>query len=530
VLATQPPVSDFRAADTLPARFNAAEWYLGRHVREGRGDRIALVCDAPPDEPQGGMTYADLDTAARRFANALLAGTPQMRALHPGDRVAVILPDGPQFAIAFWGTIAAGCVAIPLNPLLTPADHLGILADSGARVVITYAPDDAWRAATRAAGVDALSAADVLAIARSAEPVAEYAATHRDGFAFMLYSSGTTGEPKGVMHLHHDMWVCSQTYAEHVLQITADDRCFSVAKLFFAYGLGNGMYFSMGVGGSNVHYSGRPVPDSIFAQVAKYKPTLFFGVPTAYAQMLAAMDDGATPDFSSVRACVSAGEALPPGLYARWKEKTGLEILDGIGSTEILHIFLSNAAGDCAPGSSGRPVPGYAVRIVDEAGTDVPPGEIGDLLVRGDSTMAFYWNKHERTKATLVGDWIRTGDKYRCDENGRYWHAGRSDDMLKVGGIWVSPVELEGVIALHDHVLECAVVGRDDADGLTKPHAYVVLRVERDAAELEAELKAFVKSRLAPYKYPRWISVVEALPKTATGKTQRFVLRSLASA
>ncbi len=531
MLATQPTVTDLRAADALPVRFNAAEWYIGRHVREGRGDRVALLCDAPGDT-RGEMTYAQLHASVLRFARGLLGGSAAFPALHPGDRVAIVLPDGPQFAIAFWGTIAAGCVAVPLNPLLTATDHAGIVADCGARLAIAYEPDAVWRTAIASASTSVVSAADVLAIAMD-ESLAQaegYAPTHRDGFAFMLYSSGTTGEPKGVVHLQHDMWVCSQTYAEHILGITENDRCFSVAKLFFAYGLGNGMYFSMGVGGANVHYAGRPTPNSIFSQVAKYKPTLFFGVPTAYAQMLAAMDEGATPDFSSVRACVSAGEALPPGLFARWKAKTGLDILDGIGSTEVLHIFLSNAPGDCEAGSSGRAVPGYAVRIVDERGIDVPEGEIGDLLVRGDSTMALYWNKHEKTKATLVGDWIRTGDKYRRDANGRYWHGGRSDDMLKVGGIWVSPVELEGVIALHEHVLECAVVGRDDADGLTKPHAYVVLRVERDAAELEAELKAFVKSQLAPYKYPRWISVVEALPKTATGKTQRFVLRSLAQA
>jgi benzoate-CoA ligase len=528
MLATQAVSDDFRAADALPATFNAADWYVGRHVREGRGERIALVCD----RANGGTeewTYAHLDDAVRRFATMLLAGgTGGSRPLHPGDRVAIILPDGPAFTIAFWGAIAAGCVAIPLNPLLTPKDHNGILADSGARLVVAEAPDETWRALVAPPDTDVLSGDDVVNEARRCVPAEAYAPTHRDGFAFVLYSSGTTGEPKGVVHLQHDMWVCSRTYADSILHVTPDDRCFSIAKLFFAYGLGNGMYFSMDVAGANVHFAGRPVPDAIFAQVAKHRPTIFFGVPTAYAQMLAAIDDGAVVDFSSVRACVSAGEALPPGIFARWKAKTGLEILDGIGSTEILHIFLSNASGDCDAGSSGRPVPGYAVRLIDERGHDVPDGEIGDLLVKGDSTMAFYWNKHEKTKATLHGDWIRTGDKYRRDANGRYWHAGRSDDMLKVGGIWVSPVELEGVIAMHESVLECAVVARDDADGLTKPHAYVVLRTERDAAELEAELKLFVKSRLAPYKYPRWISVVDALPKTATGKTQRFVLRSLA--
>ncbi|MFN2459745.1 MAG: benzoate-CoA ligase family protein [Candidatus Velthaea sp.] len=497
----------------LPPRFNAAEWFVGRHVAEGRGARVALETD------DGTLTYAQLDVLVRGFAAYL-----RLRGLHAGERVAIILPDCLTFAVAFWGAVAAGCVAVPLNPLLTAADLRAILEDCGARMIVgedckdgvALVPDDA----------ECVGEADALMRAGEATPVTAYAPTHRDALAFFLYSSGTTGEPKGVVHLQHDMWVCARTYAEQVLRITPDDRAFSIAKLFFAYGLGNALYFPNDVGAACVLYRGRPLPDAIFQQVSAHRPTLFFGVPSAYALMLAAMDDGAPYDFSSVRACVSAGEALPPGIFQRWRERTGLEITDGIGSTEILHIFLSNTPGDCTPGSSGRAVPGYEVKIVDEAGAECGTDAVGDLLVRGDSTMAFYWNKHERTKATLNGEWIRTGDKYRRDAQGRYWHAGRSDDMLKVGGIWVSPVEVEGVVALHEAVLECAVVGRPDVDGLTKPHAYVVLKAPRDESEMAAELKTFVKSRLAPYKYPRWISVVDALPKTATGKTQRFVLRS----
>ncbi|MBV8355082.1 MAG: benzoate-CoA ligase family protein, partial [Candidatus Eremiobacteraeota bacterium] len=359
-------------------------------------------------------------------------------------------------------------------------------------------------------------------------PLATYVPTHRDGFAFFLYSSGTTGEPKGVVHLHHDMWVCARTYAEKVLRVRPDDRAYSVAKLFFAYGLGNALYFPMDVAATAILHAGRPTPDAVLAQIARHRPTLFFAVPTAYAQILAALDAGAEFDLSSIRACVSAGEALPAGIFERWRERTGLEIVDGLGSTEILHIFISNQPDRCRAGSSGKPVTGYDVRLIDESGLEVAQGEIGDLLVRGDSTMAMYWNKHERTKTTLAGDWIRTGDKYRCDEDGYYWHAGRSDDMLKVGGNWVSPVEVEGALSAHDAVLECAVVGRVGEDGLTKPHAYVVLREKRMYApgELEAELKIFVKTTLAPYKYPRWITVVPELPKTATGKTRRFLLRT----
>ena len=484
-----------RAADHLPERFNAAEYFVGRNVELGRGDRVALLGDG------GAMTYAQLDRAVRGFAGALLEN-----GVRRGERVVVILPDSPAWSVAFWGAIAAGAVAVPLNPGLRPHDRAAILEDCDPRLVLE----------------------DPQTISRDAEhaPV-PYAKTYRDGFCFFLYSSGTTGEPKGVVHLQHDMWVCARTFGEHILQMKPDDRAFSVAKLFFAYGLGNGQYFPMDAGAAAILCPERPTPQIVFEQVARYKPTLFFAVPTAYAQMLAAMDEGMEADWSSIRTCVSAGEALPAPLFERWRARTGHEICDGIGTTEITHMFVSNAPGDCTPGASGRPVPGYEVRIVDENGDDVPDGEIGDLLVSGDSTMAFYWNKHERTKETLFGDWIRTGDVYRRDAAGILWHAGRSDDMLKVSGMWVSPVEVESVLSAHEAILECAVVGREDQDGLVKPHAYVVLRAASFAGEtLEADLQDFVKERLTPHKYPRWVTVVDELPKTATGKTQRFVLRA----
>ncbi len=347
----------------------------------------------------------------------------------------------------------------------------------------------------------------------------------------MLYSSGTTGEPKGVVHLQHDAWICCRTYGEDVLGIRSTDRCFSIARLFFAYGLGNAQYFPYDVGAATVLFAGRPTPEAVFDQVRRHRPTLFFGVPTAYARMLAAMESGAEADFSSVRSCASAGEALPASVWERWRERTGLEILDGIGSSEICHCFISNHPGDVRPGSSGRAVRGYDVRLVDERGADVSRGEIGDLLVRGDSTMAFYWNKHEATKRTLAGDWIRTGDKYREDADGYFWHSGRSDDMLKIGGIWVSPVEVEAVLAAHAAVLECAVVARQDGDGLVKAHAFVALREGAGAGGLfDAEaLRTFARERLEAYKCPRWVTVVPELPKTATGKVQRFRLREAAA-
>jgi benzoate-CoA ligase family protein len=505
-----------RAADHLPDRFNSADWFVGRHVREGRGGRLAIVADS------GETTYAALDEAVRRFAAAL-----KRAGVGRDERVALILPDGPLLAVGFWGTIAAGAVAVPLSTLLKPHDYRTILTDSAARVVVL---DPALLDPSELRAIDAelWTPDDAQTRIEASPPVATYASTHRDGFAFFLYTSGTTGEPKGVVHLQHDMWICCETYGKQVLGISPDDRCFSIAKLFFAYGLGNAQYFPFHVGASAILFAGRPTPDAVFAQVMRHRPTLFFGVPTAYANMLAAMETHPV-DFSSVRACASAGESLPGPIFERWLAKTKTEILDGIGSTEICHIFLSNRHGACKPGSTGLPVPGYDLRLVDDDGRDVPRGELGDLLVRGDSTCALYWNKHEQTKRTIHGDWIRTGDRYSQDADGYFFHAGRSDDMIKAGGIWVSPVEVEGALVAHPAVLECAVVGTADTDALVKPHAFVTLRAEVTAegrASLEAELKAFAKEKLAPYKAPRWITFVSELPKTATGKIQRFLLRA----
>jgi 4-hydroxybenzoate-CoA ligase len=510
----------FRAAGHLPLRFNAAEWFVGRHLREGRAGSTAII------DGDGSLTYGQLDDAVRRIATVLRdAGARR------DERIAFIAPDSRWLSAGFWGAIAAGCVAVPINTLLTASDFRYVLDDCGARIAVV---DPAIAAPSELAmtGAEVWTVDEMRKRIEVAAPREAYAETHRDAmaFAFFLYTSGTTGEPKGVVHLQHDMWVCCETYGKTILETGPADRCFSVAKLFFAYGLGNAQYFPFHAGGSAVLLAGRPTPAAVFEAVRSHRPTLFFGVPTAYANMLAAMDEGMPADFSSVRICVSAGEALPPAILERWRARTGVDILDGIGSTEICHIFLSNRRGDIRPGSSGTPVDGYELQIVDETGAAVPDGELGDLIVRGDSTMALYWNKHEATKAAVSGEWIRTGDKYWRDADGFYVHGGRSDDMIKAGGIWVSPVEVEAALIRHPSVAECAVVARADDDGLEKPHAVVVLRPGVKAGEdAAAELREFVKKSLAPYKCPRTISFVDDLPKTATGKVKRYVLRKLAA-
>jgi len=358
--------------------------------------------------------------------------------------------------------------------------------------------------------------------------------TSRDAPAFWLYSSGSTGAPKGCVHLHHDMMICAELFGRGVLGIRETDRCFSVAKLFFAYGLGNAMYFPFFVGATAILWPGAPTPHNIYDVIERHRPTLLFSVPTSYGMLLAygtpdpPRAGGADFDLSSVRLGVSAGEALPPAIYERFKQRFGIDIIDGIGSTEVLHMFISNRTGAIRPGSSGQIVPGYEARLLDEQGATVPRGEIGNLWVRGDSVCAGYWNQHEKTKDTIEGHWIRTGDKYTLDEDGYYWYAGRIDDMLKVGGQWVSPIEVENALVAHESVLECGVVGREDRDGLVKPMAFVVLRSGfAPSDDLSAELRHYVRAHLAAYKRPRWVAFLPELPKTATGKIQRFRLREV---
>jgi len=355
-----------------------------------------------------------------------------------------------------------------------------------------------------------------------AEPFAEPADTLADDFGFWLYSSGSTGRPKGTVHTHANLYWTAALYGTPVLGLREDDICFSAAKLFFAYGLGNALTFPLSVGATTVLMAERPTPAAVFKRWTEQKVTVFFGAPTGYAGMLAAPD---LPERSKValRLCSSAGEALPREIGERFKARFGCDIVDGIGSTEMLHIFLSNRPGDVNYGSTGRAVPGYTLRLINEAGTDAAPGEIGDLYVSGPSAAVMYWAQRDKSRTTFQGEWTKTGDKYSIDERGCYVYAGRSDDMLKVSGIYVSPFEVEATLMQHPAVLECAVFGKLDADGLTKTKACVVCKPGH--AVLEAELQAFVKDRLAPYKYPRFIEFLDELPKTATGKIQRFRLR-----
>jgi benzoate-CoA ligase len=513
------------ASESLPARFNVAAHFVDRNVAEGRGGAPAFHCEGRV------LTYADVQDLANRTGNLL-------RELGVGmeDRVLLLCLDAPEFLGAFWGAIKIGAVPIPVNTLLRGPDYLYFLEDSRATVAVVSAPLLAeagpvlgqatyLRHVLVAGGPAGVYLSFEDRVARAASRL-DPAPTSRDDAAFWLYSSGSTGFPKGAVHLHHDMWICTETYAKQVLALGASDKVFSAAKLFFAYGLGNAGYFPMGVGAQSVLYPHRPTPEGVFEVLNRERPTLFFGVPTLYAAMLNIKEAERRFDLSSLRLCISAGEALPEEIYTRWRERFGVEIIDGIGTTEILHIFLSNRPGAARPGSSGLPVPGYEAVIVDDEGRPVPRGEIGNLRVKGDSTMAYYWNKHDKTRETLYGPWIQTGDKYYQDADGHFWYAGRSDDMLKVGGIWVSPVEVEATLVKHPAVLEAAVVGKEDSEGLVKPRAFVVLKEPGGAGPaLADELKGFVKDKIAPYKYPRWIEFVSELPKTATGKIQRFKLR-----
>ena len=504
--------------------YNAVTWLLDRNIDEGRGDKLAFT-DTVND-----LTYRELQRQSCRAANML-----RRLGVRREERVAMIMLDTIDFPIVFLGAMRAGIVPVPLNTLLTADQYAYVLADSRARVLFVsealypVVKDIVGRMADLecvvVSGKNAFGhklLADELAGESDSFATVE---THAEEPAFWLYSSGSTGMPKGVRHLHSNLQATADTFAKQVLGIREDDVCLSAAKLFFAYGLGNALTFPMSVGATAVLNAERPTPALMYSFLNKYNPTLFFGAPTLFAAML---NDPALKNEwpgTRLRLCSSAGEALPESVGLAWKARFGVDILDGIGSTELLHIFLSNAPGDIKYGTSGRPVPGYRVRLVSDDGTDVPDGEIGELLVEAPSAGEGYWNQRAKSRHTFQGHWTRTGDKYVRDADGRYTFCGRADDMFKVSGIWVSPFEVESALITHPAVLEAAVVPEADPEGLLKPKAFVVLRPGSQADGLYEGLKEHVKQKIGPWKYPRWIDVVEALPKTATGKIQRYKLR-----
>lgn len=499
---------------------NAYAWFMDRHVREGRGARPAFT------DHTRSLTYAGLDAAAGRFAAGLAAA-----GIGREQRLVMVMLDTVDFPVVFWGALRAGVIPVPINTLLTAETIAYILADSRAAAVVVSAPLAASLAATLPApgrrviiagdagpeGLDAFLA-DTPAPVVPASP---------DEVAFWLYSSGSTGAPKGTRHIHSSLRDTYTCYAAPILAMTEDDVCFSASKMFHAYGLGNAMTFPMAVGARTVLLPDRPTPAAVGAVMRGQQPTLFFGAPTLFAAMLADPALGPGAGSPRLRQCISAGEALPEAVGLRWRERTGIDILDGLGSTEMLHIFASNAPGDIRYGTTGRAVPGYALKIIDETGAEVADGEAGELVVRGPTAAEGYWNQRAKTRRTFMGEWTRTGDTYVREADGRYVYQGRADDMIKVSGIWVSPFEVESVLIAHEAVLEAAVVGHADADGLLKPRAFVVLKdtAPADPDALRAELRELVKSRAGAWKYPRWIEFTDSLPKTATGKIQRFLLR-----
>jgi 4-hydroxybenzoate-CoA ligase len=504
--------------------YNAVTWLLDRNVEEGRRDKLAFT------DTVAELSYGELQAQTCRAANML-----RRLGVRREERVVMIMLDTIDFPIVFLGAIRAGIVPVPLNTLLTTDQYAYVLADCRARVlfvsealyssvkdIVGRMPDLECVIVSGKNAFRHKLLSDELA---GESEIFATVATHEDEPAFWLYSSGSTGMPKGVRHLHANLAATADTYAKQVLGIREDDVCLSAAKLFFAYGLGNALTFPMSVGATTILNAERPTPATMFALMNEFHPTIFYGVPTLFAAMLNDEAQKQARCGTRLRICTSAGEALPESVGNAWKSRFGVDILDGVGSTELLHIFLSNAPGDVKYGCSGRPVPGYQVRLVNESGDAVADGEVGEMLVHAPSAGEGYWNQRRKSRSTFEGYWTRTGDKYIRDAEGRYTFCGRSDDMFKVSGIWVSPFEVESALITHPSVLEAAVVPEADPEGLLKPKAFVVLRADAQTTGLDEALKEHVKQKIGVWKYPRWIEVVDSLPKTATGKIQRFKLR-----
>jgi 4-hydroxybenzoate-CoA ligase len=522
--------------DALKRRpYNAVADFVDANVARGLGDKVAFT------DSTRSLTYAQLQERSYRFAAALKA-----LGLRDENRVILAFHDTVDYPVAFWGAIRAGIVPVPVNTLLTAEQYAYLFADSRAAAIVT----------TVSLAPTVLSLRDRLPHLRAvivvgagaqerprspevhffeellnkAEPIPFTAPTMSDEVALWMYTSGSTGEPKAVRHVHTSLMATARLMGQGIIGIREDDVAFSAAKLSFSYGLGNAVSFPMSVGASTVLLPERPTPQAVLATLRRHQPTIFYAVPSLYAALLAHPEIGPGAGSERLRLCISAGEALPAHLGERWRAMVGVDVLDGLGSTEMLQTFLSNRPGDVRYGSTGKPVPGYEVKIVDEDGRVVPDGEIGELVVRGPSAGEGYWNQRGKSRRTFAGEWTHTGDKYLRDGDGYYHYCGRTDDMFKVSGMWVSPFEVETALASHEAVLEAAVIGKQDADGLVKPKAFIVLRNGYSASDTLMEtLKAHVKERAGLWKYPRWIDVRLDLPRTATGKIQRYKLRELES-
>jgi benzoate-CoA ligase family protein len=505
----------------LPDIYNATTTFVDENIAAGRGKRTAIYYQ---DQT---FTYQDVFEKVNRTGNALKELGVEIE-----HRVLLILPDSPEFAFSFFGAIKIGAVPIPTNPWMHIQDYEYLVNDSRARAVVVHESvlpqveniSTPFLKHIIVVGKPAAKALSYDNLIAKASDRLEAETTNRDDVCFWGYTSGSTGSPKGAVHLQHDMITITDLFVKPVLGMNENDICFSASKLFFSYGLGNSLYFPFRFGASTVLWPERPEPEKTLQVIEKYHPTFFFSVPTLYARLLRVEKKY---DLSSLRICLSSGEPLPPALFHQWKNRFGVELLDVVGSTEATHDFLANRPGRAKPGSSGEVTPAFEAKIVDDEGREVPVGEVGNLMVKGDANAPYYWNKHEQTKRMMQGEWLKTGDTYYCDTEGYYWYCGRSDDMLKVGGLWVSPIEIENTLMEHPSVLEAAVTGHQDADGLIKPKAYVLLKSEFSGSDqLKTELQNYVKNKLAPYKYPRWVEFVDDLPKTVTGKIQRFRLRA----
>lgn len=514
-----------RPATPVPQRFNAAEFFVDRHLAEGRGGRPAFRYRGRT------LTYRDLAEQVNRAGHALAALGVEME-----HRVLIALDDSPAFAAVFWGAAKIGAVAVPVNPATRPEEIAFLLEDSRARVaviepalapaVVAAQPATPWLRAVVVAGDRAPAGTRALAALMDKAPAdLAPAPTVAEDILYWGYTSGSTGPPKAAVHPHEDFVAAADLVGVGVFGLGPDDLVFSVSKMSFAFGLGNSLYFPQRVGAASVLVPERLEPARVFEVIAAERPTVLFAVATVYARMLQVpgVDRRA---LDSLRLCVSSGEALPPAVFDAWRERFGLELVDVVGSTEALHDFIANRPGAARRGSAGRVIPGFEARLVDDEGRPVPTGAVGHLLVKGPTTAPYYWRRRRRTRATMLGEWLRTGDMFRQDADGYFYFAGRADDMLKVGGQWVAPAEVEAVLAAHPAVVEAAVVGRPDADGLVRPAAFVVLAPGRPAGpEVVETLRAFVRERLPGFKVPAWIEVVDELPKTVTGKVQRFRLR-----